>query len=273
MRERARSKLRVAEPTQLETLVAKNGGIFKTTGYNSVMFHLYTNVVFSPLRAERNGFTVGLILDAPAGHARDPDFKVRQEFWKHAGSKRLSSGSLVVLVLVSWGKFTVHLGSVSSSNTEVIDSSKAYDDQIEIRVRFFDVEIELSALRRDKITVDSSTYALLIDNNIMFESVRPFLETLRSVEPTSIPFSRYISRGSDLDQVQLYPPKYAMSPSFRFNLEGLAKKGEYIHPLNVMDPASVRRARQQLRSSSILDTSQCEAMVDVLTREVALIQG
>ncbi|KAJ4474239.1 hypothetical protein J3R30DRAFT_649522 [Lentinula aciculospora] len=254
--------------TQLEEVVARNGGMYRTQGRNSVMFQVYSNVQFTPLKASRRGFTVGLKIDAPPGGARAAEAKDRQEYWKHAGSKRLSSGILVALLLVTNNQLDIYLGIVASSNTELVDSSKIYESSVEIRVSFMDPKVEQMALRRDR-----TTFAILVDNNVMFESVRPFLATLQSVEPTSIPFKQYLSQSGRLNMVPLLPPKFAMSPRFRFHLDFLAQPGEYIHPLQPTDEASVRRARLELKKSSILDTSQADAMIDALIREVALIQG
>ncbi|KIK63309.1 hypothetical protein GYMLUDRAFT_72036 [Collybiopsis luxurians FD-317 M1] len=259
--------------TQLEEIVARNGGMYRTKGFNSVMFQVYTNIEFAPLRAERRGFTVGLILDAPPGGARAAEAKARQEYWKHAGSKRLTSGSLVALLLIKNYQVTIFLGSIASSNTELVDSSKFHDTQVEIRINFMDPEVELMALRREKATVNQSNFAILIDNGVMFESIRPFLDTLQSTEPTSIQFKRYLCHSGRLEEVQLLPPKIATSPRFVFNLDCLARPGEYIHPLKATDEDSIRRARFELKLSSFLDSSQADAMVDALTREVALIQG
>ncbi|KAK0443327.1 uncharacterized protein EV420DRAFT_1484981 [Desarmillaria tabescens] len=266
---------REAQPIQLEKLIKARGGMYRTSGYNSTMFHIYTNVEYSPLQAERRGFTVGLVVDAPpSDRARNSDPKIRKDFWEHAGSRRLSAGSLVVLVVAHSGRLKIYVGSVSSSTDDIIESSKVHESRIEIRVKFFDPDVELGALRQEKITIDQHRFAFLVDNNIMFESIRPFLEKLRSVEPTSIPFSNYICRDT-LRGVAVVPPKYSQNPSFRYNLECLSKDRvrEYVHPLNATDPLSIRRARLQLRSSSILDPSQCDAVVDALTQEVALIQG
>ncbi|KAJ3852101.1 hypothetical protein EV368DRAFT_65176, partial [Lentinula lateritia] len=259
--------------TQLEEVVARNGGMYRTKGHNSVMFQVYTNVELSPLKAERKGFTVGLVLDAPPGGARAAGAKDRQDYWKHAGSKRLASGTLVALLLVINNRLDIYLGAVASSNTELVDSSKYHESRVEIRVSFVEPQVELMALRRDKATVNASQFAILIDNSIMFESVRPFLDTLQSVEPTSIPFKSYLSQSGNLDKMQLHPPKFATSPRFMFHLDCLARPGEYIHPMKPTDEASIRRARSELKLSSILDASQADAMVDALTREVALIQG
>lgn len=258
--------------TILEELLVKKGGLYRSSGANSVMFNVYTNASFAPLRGERNGFAVSLMLDAPPGAARDPSPQKREDYWKHAGSKKLSAGSLVALVLVHRREFKIHLGTLVSSSDDVKESSKALEDRIQVRAEFFDPEIELQALRGERISVDQNTFGILIDNNVMFESVRPFLKTLNSIEPTAIPFKRYIATNG-LGNVQVSPPKYTTAPSFAYNLESLARKGEYIHPLRVLDPASVVRARLQLKEHSNLDPSQCDSVIDTLTREVALIQG
>ncbi|KAF9268371.1 hypothetical protein L218DRAFT_954733 [Marasmius fiardii PR-910] len=259
-------------PTQIEQIKQRNGGLYRSSGYNSVTFQVYTDVEFAPVEAQRRELTVGLIMDAPpVGHARSNDRKVREDYWKR--SKRLASGSLVCLLISRNGDLSIYPGIVLSTCNDIAQSAKVYDLRIEIRARFFDPDVEVKAIRRYNMKADRSSFALLIDNNIMFESIRPFLETLQSAEPTSIPFYRYISQHSELQNLEIYPPKYALSPRFRFSLECLATDGAYIHPLDATDPLSIRRARLQLKDLSYLDESQCDAMVDVLTREVALIQG
>ncbi|KAK0475781.1 hypothetical protein IW261DRAFT_1552397 [Armillaria novae-zelandiae] len=266
---------RAAQPIQLEVLLKKNGGQYRTSGYNSTMFHVYTNAEYSPLQAERRGFTVGLVVDtAFSDRARHSDPKIRKEFWERAGSRRLSAGSLVALIVAHSRRLRIYVGSVSSSTEDIAESSKVNENRIEVRVKFFDPDVELGALRQDKISVDEHRFAFLVDNGVMFESIRPFLEKLRSVEPTSIPFSNHIC-GATVTPPRVSPPKYSQNPSFRYDLECLSKDRirEYIHPLNANDPLSIRRARLQLKSSSLLDPSQCDAMVDALTQEIALIQG
>lgn len=166
---------RAAQSIQLERLLKENGGLYRTSGYNSTMFHVYTNAEYSPLQAERRGFTVGLVVDtASSDRARHSDPKVRKEFWEHAGSRRLSAGSLVVLVVAHSGRLKLYVGSVSSSTDDIVESSKVHQSRIEVRVKFFDPDVELGALRQDKITIDEHRFAFLVDNNIMFESIRPF---------------------------------------------------------------------------------------------------
>ena len=260
--------------TLLEKLLASKGGAYRTSGgINSVFFYLYTGARFAPVKAERRNFTVGLLLDAPPGGARDKNGKKRAEYWDH--SKRLQRGSLVALLLISPRRFQVFLGTTISTGSDIGESAKpdANADTIQLRISFFDAEIELMALRRHPITINSSTYALLLDNSIMFEAIQPFLRTLQEVEPTSIPFASSISRSGSLDSLQVEPPRYARVPWFRYNLECLAQRGLHIPSLDINDGMAVARARQHLVGSSELDPSQVDALLGALTREVSLIQG
>ena len=274
-----------SEKTQLESLMEKKGGAYRTTGRDGVFFQLYTNVEFVPRppEATRKGVAVGLALDAPpGGTARDKDWKKRVAHWEH--SRRLQGASLVALVVVCGAganrAFRVHLGVVASHGKDIAESAKAEKDRIQVRVVFFDSDVELMALRGDRLCSGSGNgggtrgeFAVLVDNSVMFEAVRPFLHKLQTIEPTEIPFARYIAPGGPLDEVRVLPPKYALAPGFRFRLQCLAKPGQTIGDLDVANPNSVRRARQELVRCSILDPSQAEAVVDTLTREVSLIQG
>ncbi|KAH9007625.1 hypothetical protein EDB83DRAFT_2236280 [Lactarius deliciosus] len=257
--------------TLLEKLLSSKGGAYKTSGLNAVFFQLYTGACFAPLRAERRNFTVGLVLDSPPGAPRDQNGKKRAEYWEH--SKRLQQGSLVALALISPGRFQVFLGTTVSNGVDIAESAKANEETIQLRVSFFDAEIELMALRRQPISVDKSTFAVLIDNKIMFEALHPFLRTLKGVEPTSAPFSAFISRSGNLTSMPVGPPRYTRVPLFKYNLQCLARPGENIPSVDVNNATSVAIARQQLVRSSELDPSQVDAVIGTLTREISLIQG
>jgi hypothetical protein len=252
-------------------LLSSKGGAYKTSGFNSVFFQLYTGARFAPLKAERRNFTVGLMLDSPSGAARDESGKKRAEYWEN--SKRLQQGNLVALALISPGQFQVFLGTIVSTGADVAESAKPNADTIQIRISFFDAEIELMALRRQPISVDKSTYAILIDNKIMFEALNPFLRTLKDVEPTDVPFGDFISYSGNLAFMPVGTPRYTRAPQFKYNLQCLARKGETISAVEANNPTSVAIARQQLLRSSELDPSQVDAVIGTLTREISLIQG
>lgn len=261
------------DATELEKVLEKGGGLYRSCGKNSVIFTVYTDVQYAQLGTRSQGFSIGLTIRSPPGAGRDPDTKKRVDYWKYAGSKKLTSGSLVALVLVSRGSFVVYLATLVSSTEDISESAKHSVDHIQVKATFFDPEVEIEALRKEKITVDMNTFALLIDNGVMFESVRPFLKTLSTTDSTSIPFIRYICAQDSLKNIDVRPPRYATVPGFRFKLQSVAKPGQRIDPLDVNNPASIARSRDQLRKFSVLDPSQAEGVVDSLTREVSLIQG
>lgn len=261
------------DPTELERVLGKGGGVYRSSGKNSVIFTIYTDVQYAQLSTRSQGFSIGLTIRSPPGPGRDTDSKKRVDYWKYAGSKKLTSGSLVALVLVSRGSFVVYLANLVSSAEDISESAKHSEDYIQVKATFFDPEVEIEALRKEKITIDMNTFALLIDNGVMFESVRPFLKTLSTIDSTSIPFSRYICAQDSLSDIHVRPPRYATVPGFRFRLQSVAKPGQHIDSLDVNNPASIARAQAQLRQSSVLDPSQADSVVDSLTREVSLIQG
>ena len=261
------------DPTELEKLLEKGGGLYRSSGRNSVIFNVYTDVHYAQLSTRSQGFVIGLKIRCPPGPGRDPKEKERVDYWTHAGNKKLTFGSLVALVLVSGGSFKAYLADLVSSVEDIAESAKHSEEYIQVKARFFDPEVEIEALRKEKITIDANTFAVLIDNGVMFESVRPFLKTLGTTDSTSVPFSRYICAQVPLNAIDIRPPKYATAPEFRFKLQSVAKPGETIDQLDVNNPASIARARTQLQQSSTLDSSQADSVVDSLTREISLIQG
>ena len=81
-----------------------------------------------------------------------------------------------------------------------------------------------------------------------------------------------------LDFLKTYPvdpPAYGRLPGFEFNLTSLFDASAGVHDLklNVTSVDSVNATRHLLREKSRLDPSQADAVIDALTREVALIQG
>lgn len=269
---RASGQNKPRRKTPLEDLLLKKGGAYKTSGFDSVFFHVYTGVKFCPLKAERRNLTVGLSLDTPP-IARDKDHKKRYAYWEH--SKRLQSGGLVVLMIITGDTVRIFLGVVASFSQDIAESSKNSADTIQVQISFFDSEVEWMALRNESLAPNRSSYAILLDNTVMYEASRPFLERLQSIEPTEIPFSRYIARHDSIPDVQILPPKYATAPRFKFNLQCLANKGsgDRIDALDISQPNAVATARQQLLRGSTLDPSQVDAVVNTLVREVSLIQG
>ena len=140
------------------------------------MFTIYTDVQHAQLGTRYQGFSIGLRTRCPPGPGRDPERKKRADYWKHARSKRLTSGSLVTLVLTPSGSFVVCLANLVSTAEDIPESAKHSADYIQVKPTLVDPEVEIESFKK-KIAIDASTFALLIDNGVMFEPVRQFLKT------------------------------------------------------------------------------------------------
>jgi len=242
------------------------------------MFNVYTGVGFLSLVPDWKGISTSIVIDAPPGRARSTHAGTRVSFWESMSGKRLSQGGLIALVWQSGRRTTVHLGIIASSSKELKESVRQDMDYIQLRIVFFDTEIELLILQelRNKTRQSRFDIKFLVESPVMFEAIRPFLRALQT-EPEDVPFSRYLVHQppGQLSAIDLQPPRYTRLPNFKFQLASLFDAEAAVDDLTlcVMDRESVQHARNQLREKSRLDPSQADAVMDVLTREVALIQG
>lgn len=264
--------------TQLSDIIAKRGGKYRgfADAQDSIMFNVYTNVQFSPLTPDKRGLSVNLSFDAPPGRARSNRAGARAAFWESMSGKRLMAGGLIGLVWKSRRNVAVHLGTISSSLRDVSESARQSADRVSAKIVFFDPAVDICILNVLKNPAsDDASLKLLIEAPVMFEAIRPFLEALR-VEPESLPFKQHLVQGPPeyFTRSTIAPPKYAQLPGFAYQLASLFSSEAGIDDLKmvVSDPNSVAAARDALKQSR-LDPSQAEAVVDALTREVALIQG
>ena len=89
------------EQTELERLVVKGGGLYRSSGKNSVVFNVYTGVQYGQLSTRSQGFAIGLDIRCPPRPRGDTEHKKRVDHWKHIGSEKLISEPLVVFALMS----------------------------------------------------------------------------------------------------------------------------------------------------------------------------
>ncbi|KAJ7217780.1 hypothetical protein GGX14DRAFT_438313 [Mycena pura] len=271
---------RASPSSTLSKLIKNRGGKYRshTDSQDQVMFNVYTNVTFATMIPDWRGLSVELSINTPPGKARQPQAKNRVAFWEGMSGKRLIQGGLVALVWQTGVAVDVHLGIIASSAKELTDSARNAngDERVSIRVVFFDPEVEvriLNALKNQDLA--QTGIKILVEAPVMFEAIRPFLEALR-VEPELVPFAEYLAhhRPGFLASKHINPPRYALAPDFTYQLESLFPPEAGIDDLklDVSNPASIASARAQLRTSR-LDESQGEAIIDTLTRELAMIQG
>ncbi|THH09391.1 hypothetical protein EW145_g2049 [Phellinidium pouzarii] len=267
--------------TQLSEIKKKKGGRYNYQDrHDSVMFNVYTNVEFSKLEMDsRRGMVIEVRMNTPPGSARSDKASTRASYWSNGGGKRLMQGGLVALMWRQHERVEVYLGVVSSTNEKLVEAAKANKERLSVRIQFFDALINFKALeklRKNDKSNKATDEGLLIESNVVFEAIRPFLESLKR-EPETIPFRKYLPHpsSSSLSDIHIDPPAYSLVPNFAFELNSLFREGvERNHlRLETSNPDSIATARIELAQRSRLDSSQAEAIIDALTRELALIQG
>lgn len=240
------------------------------------MFNVYTGVRFEDVRCDRyRGIVVEVSFDTPPGSARSDTASKRASYWEGRSGKRLMQGGLVALVWCQPSSTTVHLGSITSPNRDIMQSARQHRDRIATRIHFFEsyVNVKILEALRAKSDVRES---LLIESPVMFEAIRPFLEALKR-EPETLPFKKYLAHpiSDHLNDIVIDPPRYSLTPNYRFELRHLLPDIHEVVGLTLKtdDPASISTVREELKERSRLDPSQVDAVIDTLTREVSLIQG
>jgi hypothetical protein len=116
---------------------------------------------------------------------------------------------------------------------------------------------------------------LLIKSDIILDTIKPYLKALQGIEPLDVPFSKYLHPGASLQDAKVATPEYSRVPGFRWHIGHLVNE-EMVEASKSFDPNDefeVSAARALLARTSVLDASQSNAIVDMLTQEVALVQG
>ncbi|KAF8668071.1 P-loop containing nucleoside triphosphate hydrolase protein [Rhizoctonia solani] len=268
--------------TTLSKLLDAKGGryVAPASVRESIMFSVFTGVEFEPLELNNRGISVGIEFDTPPySRARSNRPAVRAEYWQQVSKKRLMQDGLVALIWKDYlGNVDVYVGTVASFGGDLVDCSRKPEGQyrVSIRVSFFDAKANIRIVQALQNRRRRNDTRFLIEAPVFYEGIRPFLEALKR-EPELLPFAQYLRLQSkqELTRTVIGPPLYSRTPGFSFELKDLFSDGAAVPSLrlNTRDPDSIANARAQLIRSSRMDHSQADAVVDSLTREVALIQG
>lgn len=247
--------------------------------HNSLLFNVYTGAQFISIVPDWKGLSTSILIDTPPGRARVDKAGSRAAFWESMSGKRLSQGGLIALIWQSGREpISVYLGVIVNNSKELTDYVKQDKTHVKLRIVFFDSQVELRVLQElgRKYNTAGVDIKLLVESPVMYEGIRPFLEALKT-EPEDIPFSRYLVHQPPevMRNMAVDPPRYARLPNFNFQLASLfpPEAGVDDLPLSIGNPLSIERARIALKKNSRLDPSQADAVLDVLSREVALVQG
>lgn len=200
--------------------------------------------------------------------------KVRRQWWEH--SRRLSPDSLLCLVDATP---TVTFFSVCAEGTATDRrdnnnqcSKLLFQDaqRANVIVRMVEpYELDIERLMRSFSCQTAGGHVLCEFPGVLLPSFYPTLKALQKMSTTlDLPFADIIAPSNTyLNTTELQPPTYALEPGFRFDLASLAND-EHME-LSLVDAFDY--AAFAARSS--LDDAQQTAVINALTRKLALIQG
>ena len=252
----------------------EKGGRYTTTldHHTSIRFNIYTGVDFSKLTVNTRGLTTNIHCDTPPGRARDSSPNKRAEYWKSLHGKRLLYGSLVALVwLVQNGQPRVYLGTIATSPDDLSKGAKRNPQRLMFSISFFDPGVEQHVLNQSLDHIPKPTRLFLVEVPVMYDAIYPILRSLQQDPPVEC-FEQYLPLGITPSN-HILPPSYSRRLDFKWNLACLLPEGNQQFTFESHHQASVCEAIATLRDSSALELTQATAVVEALSRELALIQG
>ncbi|KAK4701638.1 hypothetical protein P7C70_g4592, partial [Phenoliferia sp. Uapishka_3] len=263
-----------SRPSSLGRLLQRGGGRYRPDDAKSASdLNIYTEVEFeklglSPFRHE---------LVVHLGFRTPPGFAVGEG----AIRKRLTSGSLVGLLSRSSTTFHEGFGHIYLGVVNGEPTSAPGDDREVVVLAMFDGAVYLQAIQ--ELAARHTSEINVHDQMVFFEvpgfildTLRPFLQSLQTLEPETIPFAKYLAAvPGPTAPSKIDPPLFSRRPGFKYNLSSLLRNNEQVESLflDVLDADSIADTRDILKTFSKLDPSQADAMVDCLTREVAIVEG
>ncbi|CAG8442461.1 13677_t:CDS:10 [Ambispora gerdemannii] len=262
--------------------LSENGRFKFENGMDNGDLIVYNNVQFTDIIVDRRrGFSTRVSFSAP-NIKGSKSKKERIEYWSKA--KRLMNGSLVCLL---WpiatksndndNKITHKLffGTVVNRDEERLAKDENW---IEIDINFIDHSVYPIALADiakrgySNLNIDAGKY-IVESTGVYLESYYHVLKRLQSTNPSEFPFERYLT-PSESHQV-ISPPLYARAPQHEFILSR-TKKCKHVPnqiSLKVNEPNSQQLCMKQLKEAGHVDETQAKAIVESLSREIALIEG
>ncbi|RUS19771.1 hypothetical protein BC937DRAFT_86940 [Endogone sp. FLAS-F59071] len=249
----------------------------------NIDLNVYTNVRFHGLLVKHQRVSIQISFAPPKSKLMVTAAK-RREFWERSKG-RLMQGGLVCILWKStnddatsrtsskmvFGVIVERDPAQLSADPERAFITIALTDSSVYRAMLEDAEPNNKSQRAEYFMVESP--------NVFFESYRPILTALqqKSYTPANLPFGRYLA-PSDIQvtppldpEESVDPPLYSRAPGFFFDLSVLLRGVPY--SLFVTEKESRVDAVKVLREHGVLDDTQSKALVDTLSREVALIKG
>ncbi|KAG0328818.1 hypothetical protein BG000_000301, partial [Podila horticola] len=251
-----------------------------------VSINAYGNIEFLGINVNVNGHrgSTRVSFDQPRQIKGQPE-KKRKIFWEQS-RRRLIKDSLVCFIYPAEGQENIgvqdHDGgelrlSLGVIHTKDVSEMAKNPNKAIVHVTMIDNTDYCQFVCAVKKGVILPKDVFMVESlGGHFESYRPILQALQTLEPGAMPFGKYLAptveRPGSGPAILVTPPLYAMAPGFEFDISVLLHSRVACR-LNVKDPISRQRAVAILRAHSTTDDTQSQALVNSLSREVALISG
>lgn len=173
--------------------------------------------------------------------------------------------------------YSLYFGVVVEKNERLLSR---YETEAMIDIHFIESSIYPVVLEDISMGRNhpSRTKRFMVESTgVYFESYHHILKMLQATNPSDVPFRQYLVsslEGSE-QNTQVATPLYTRAPRFHFDLSVLLKVPYDSLLLNVQDGTSRENAIKKLATPNVssLDETQAKALVDALSREIALIEG
>ncbi|KAK8236036.1 putative NF-X1 finger and helicase domain protein [Phyllosticta capitalensis] len=244
----------------------------------SLRTHTYRDAVLVGMSVDRREGIKCTIRFPQPEKVRGKSKKARTDWWRMA--KRLQRDAFVCLYNdKDLLQFCTVGGEERKETPESINqdaapqADKIWDLTTDKDFAYVVIQIlDCSARSIRSIVSLRAKFVLVEFPGVLFPSFEPTLQALKRMtkSPGDVPFAEFLSPEdqSSGEMVSVPPPSYAQKQGFRFDLKSATKGNSslFLHADRFFD-------HEKLDQASELDEAQSKAVVDSLSRRLALIQG
>ncbi|KAL1383418.1 helicase [Phyllosticta capitalensis] len=244
----------------------------------SLRTHTYRDAVLVGMSVDRREGIKCTIRFPQPEKVRGKSKKARTDWWRMA--KRLQRDAFVCLYNdKDLLQFCTVGGEERKETPESINqdaapqADKIWDLTTDKDFAYVVIQIlDCSARSIRSIVSLRAKFVLVEFPGVLFPSFEPTLQALKRMtkSPGDVPFAEFLSPEdqSSGELVSVPPPSYAQKQGFRFDLKSATKGNSslFLHVDRFFD-------HEKLDQASELDEAQSKAVVDSLSRRLALIQG
>ena len=270
------------------TSAKENGGSIRKTddAFRGTRVFVYDNVLLPDIIFDmKKGLRFAAEFDQPGPAKKLATEMQRRSWWDE--SKRLQIDSLLCLVDSDGRTVFLYVAEREERKFEPDGTISSIPHSMSLNLwsdrQRSTIILQLVDMQKQEIleVLSRSQNESLVRNvlvefpGILLPSFRPTLEALQRMSKNfqDVPFSQLIAlspesgEGGEQGMADIPPPTYALQRGFSFNLGAISKGA----PLRLQ--VGTRFNSQDLMAQTSLDVTQCQALINGLTRSFALIQG